>query len=263
MVVGADHSWGSVGGGNLEEAAVRRARELIASGAVEPETQEAQAQRARPEPARPAMLRRRGDAAAGAIAGPAGDRGVRHRSRGLRTGQDPVPAGHRAAPGRLPRGRTRPAPVGRRHRRDRRCRRASRGTRGAGARDAAARRACADHDARPRGGLRALRCGAAPSVTGQHRADRVQRQMDRVPAAAGRAGPRTGGDRSHHQPDRAAGDHRQGARGDRRQRGRLAAAGDAAAGQSPPSGRPAGTCHRDGRRRERHRRHARRGTSLR
>ena len=32
MVVGADHSWGSVGGGNLEEAAVRRARELIAGG---------------------------------------------------------------------------------------------------------------------------------------------------------------------------------------------------------------------------------------
>src|SRR6476661_3014833 len=41
MVVGADHSWGSVGGGNLEEAAVHRARELIASGAVEPETLEA------------------------------------------------------------------------------------------------------------------------------------------------------------------------------------------------------------------------------
>ena len=41
MVVGADHTWGSVGGGNLEEAAVHRARELIASGGVEPETQEA------------------------------------------------------------------------------------------------------------------------------------------------------------------------------------------------------------------------------
>jgi xanthine dehydrogenase accessory factor len=41
MVVGADHSWDSVGGGNLEETAVHRARELIASGAAEPETQEA------------------------------------------------------------------------------------------------------------------------------------------------------------------------------------------------------------------------------
>ena len=34
MVVGADHSWGSVGGGNLEETAVARARELIAAGAL-------------------------------------------------------------------------------------------------------------------------------------------------------------------------------------------------------------------------------------
>jgi xanthine dehydrogenase accessory factor len=39
MVVGSEHSWGSVGGGNLEEAAIRRARELIADGAAEPETQ--------------------------------------------------------------------------------------------------------------------------------------------------------------------------------------------------------------------------------
>ncbi len=40
MVVGADHTWGSVGGGNLEEATVRRARELIAAGDGQPETQE-------------------------------------------------------------------------------------------------------------------------------------------------------------------------------------------------------------------------------
>jgi xanthine dehydrogenase accessory factor len=40
MVVGADHLWGSVGGGNLEEAAVRRAREMIAAGGTEPEVQE-------------------------------------------------------------------------------------------------------------------------------------------------------------------------------------------------------------------------------
>lgn len=32
MVVGTDHAWGSVGGGNLEETAVRRARELLAAG---------------------------------------------------------------------------------------------------------------------------------------------------------------------------------------------------------------------------------------
>lgn len=37
MVVGGDHVWGSVGGGNLEESAVRRAREMIDSGATAPE----------------------------------------------------------------------------------------------------------------------------------------------------------------------------------------------------------------------------------
>ncbi|MDT7580003.1 MAG: xanthine dehydrogenase accessory factor [Pseudonocardiales bacterium] len=38
MVVGARQCWGSVGGGNLEQSAVLRARELIAAGAREPET---------------------------------------------------------------------------------------------------------------------------------------------------------------------------------------------------------------------------------
>lgn len=36
MVVSATGSWASIGGGNLEEEAVRRARELLASGAVDP-----------------------------------------------------------------------------------------------------------------------------------------------------------------------------------------------------------------------------------
>ena len=40
MVVGADHTWGSVGGGNLEEAAIRRARELIEGGDSAPKIQE-------------------------------------------------------------------------------------------------------------------------------------------------------------------------------------------------------------------------------
>lgn len=39
MVVGSEHSWGSVGGGNLEEAAIRRARVMIADRLTEPETQ--------------------------------------------------------------------------------------------------------------------------------------------------------------------------------------------------------------------------------
>jgi xanthine dehydrogenase accessory factor len=49
MVVSSEHSWGSVGGGNLEEAAIRRARELIAGGDTTPETQQARLT----EPARP------------------------------------------------------------------------------------------------------------------------------------------------------------------------------------------------------------------
>src|SRR4051794_10025811 len=38
MVVAAASTWGSVGGGNLEESAVQRARELIADGVTRPET---------------------------------------------------------------------------------------------------------------------------------------------------------------------------------------------------------------------------------
>ncbi len=38
MVVSAARAWGSVGGGNLEQTAVERARELISSGATTPET---------------------------------------------------------------------------------------------------------------------------------------------------------------------------------------------------------------------------------
>jgi xanthine dehydrogenase accessory factor len=40
MVVSRDCCWGSVGGGNLEATAVARARELIESGATEPEIRE-------------------------------------------------------------------------------------------------------------------------------------------------------------------------------------------------------------------------------
>ena len=41
MVVAADATWGTVGGGNLEQTAVDRAREMIATGARRPETLEA------------------------------------------------------------------------------------------------------------------------------------------------------------------------------------------------------------------------------
>jgi xanthine dehydrogenase accessory factor len=40
MVVGRDEAWGSVGGGNLEASAVARARELIGTGATQPEFRE-------------------------------------------------------------------------------------------------------------------------------------------------------------------------------------------------------------------------------
>jgi xanthine dehydrogenase accessory factor len=41
MVVGRDRVWGSVGGGNLEETAIDRARAMIESGTAEPEMSEA------------------------------------------------------------------------------------------------------------------------------------------------------------------------------------------------------------------------------
>lgn len=40
MVVGRERIWGSVGGGNLEESAVQRARELLDTGAATPEMRE-------------------------------------------------------------------------------------------------------------------------------------------------------------------------------------------------------------------------------
>lgn len=40
LVVTTGTTWGSVGGGNLEEAAVRRARDLLAAGATEPVSQQ-------------------------------------------------------------------------------------------------------------------------------------------------------------------------------------------------------------------------------
>ena len=42
MVVSGDHSWGSVGGGNLEATAIALANKMIESGAAEPETSEMQ-----------------------------------------------------------------------------------------------------------------------------------------------------------------------------------------------------------------------------
>ena len=102
MVVGSEHSWGSVGGGNLEEAAIRRARDLIAGGRHGTRNPAGPAQRTRPQSARPPMLRRGGDPVAGTDAGPAHRRDLRNGSRRVRAGPDPVPAGAAAGAGRLP-----------------------------------------------------------------------------------------------------------------------------------------------------------------
>ncbi len=47
MVVSREASWGSVGGGNLEATAVARARELMSSGAAEPQTSSCSSTRTR------------------------------------------------------------------------------------------------------------------------------------------------------------------------------------------------------------------------
>src|SRR6185437_12564796 len=117
-----------------------------------------------------------------------------------------------------------PGPAGGRDRRHRRRGHPPHAARRAGARAAAARRARGDHDARPRRGLRAVRRGpAAAAAPGQHRADRLGRQMDALPGSAGRRRARPGGDRPDHLPDRPARDHRQGPGRDRG-RGRRRAA---------------------------------------
>ena len=186
------------------------------------------AQPARAERAWPPVLRRRRPAAARAAPGPAGHRAVRPGARRLRAGPDPVPAAGPAAAGRLAPRAAGPGPARRRDRRRRGRRHPPHDARRAGARAAAAWRARRDHDARPRGGLRAVRRGpAAAAAAGRHRADRLERQVDAVPGPARRGRARPGGDRPDHLPDRPARHHRQGPRRHRR-RGRRRAAG------SPP-----------------------------
>ncbi len=50
MVVGTDQVWGSVGGGNLEQSAVLRARAMIEAGVTAPETQESALSEHAPNP---------------------------------------------------------------------------------------------------------------------------------------------------------------------------------------------------------------------
>src|SRR5204863_285652 len=111
--------------------------------------------------------------------GAAGRRAVRRGACRLRAGPHPVPAADPVAAGRLAPRAAGPGPAGGRDRRHRRRGHPPHAARRAGARAAAARRARADHDARPRGGLRAVRRGpATAAAAGQHRADRLGRQVD-------------------------------------------------------------------------------------
>ncbi len=101
MVVSARETTGSVGGGNLEAEAVRRARALLEVG-----RDPARVVRQPPvgqgaDPARRPVLRRRGVGAAGAVARGAGGRDLRGRPRRSRAGAHPGPPRPRPAPGRL------------------------------------------------------------------------------------------------------------------------------------------------------------------
>ena len=202
-----DQTWGSVGGGNLEETAVRRARELIADGRRDGRDAGVAAQRARAARARPAVLRRRGPAAAGALparptvaifgVGHVGFELARILSR-LEVRLHLVDSrAEQLDELRLADVTAGVADVDR----------APGGAGRAGAGAAAGRRPCADHDPRPRRGLRALRRRppAAPvrGTVGEHRADRVERQVGAVPqASCSTAGHDAAAVDADHLPDR-------------------------------------------------------------
>ena len=112
MVVAARETWGSVGGGNLEETAIARARALLDAGGREPEslivslTDKAHADHGR-------------QCCGGEVTllleplpvGPGGG-GLRRRPRRAGAGADPEPPRPRAAPRRLPGGVRRPRRAG-------------------------------------------------------------------------------------------------------------------------------------------------------
>ena len=204
MVVAEARTWGSVGGGNLEETAVARARAMLAAGVVVPEQLDGRAERQGAHRPRPPVLRGRGHPAPRAAAGRALGRGLRRGSR--RAGAGPGPG----------RPRPRPAP--------RRLARRPAGRRPAGARAGgearvevhrapvpelalgvgAARHPRPRDDPRPRRGLRALRRRAAVHAPRHDRPDRVLREVGPVPHRPRRRGPRRGDHRPDPLPDRAA-----------------------------------------------------------
>ena len=103
-------TWDTIGGGNLEATAVARATSDHRGRGVEPAEPDAVAERQGARRARPAVLRRRGLAAARAAARRAGGGDLRPRTRRARAGPHPGPPRPRAAPRRLPRGAARAGP---------------------------------------------------------------------------------------------------------------------------------------------------------
>ena len=224
MVVSRDRTWGSVGGGNLEASVVARARELIESGTGEPEMRETQlSPHARTEHGRQCC-----GGVVRLLLEPLAVRpviavfGLGHVGYELARILSRLPVRLLLADSRA--GAAGPGPARRRDRRHRGRRHLPHAARRAGTRAAAARRARRDHDARPRGGLRPVRCGpAAAAAARRHRADRLERQVDSLRGPAGRRRARPRGDHQDHLPDRPARHHRQGPGRDRRRR-RLGAA---------------------------------------
>ena len=220
-------TWGSVGGGNLEEVAVARARELIVRVRRSRRCRSPGSTEHARNRARPAVLRRRGHGCCSSRCRPGRSIAIFGVGpRRLRAGPDPVPAGGPAASGRLPRRPARRAAAGRRHRRRPPTSTSTSTLLGEPVLERLPRGAhvlIMTHDHAEDFAL----CDAAlrlPQPLGSDRADRVGREVVAVPGPAGRRGSRPGADRPDHLPDRPARDHRQGAGGDRR-RGRRRPAG--------------------------------------
>ena len=202
LVVGTEATWGSIGGGNLEETAISRARVLVASGAAEPETLVvALSDKVRTEHGRQCcggevtlLLEPLPVVPAVAVFG-VGHVGLelarilarhdldlhlvdsrpeqlRRRPAGLPgrcpgDGACPPRPAPRDGAGRSPRGFTRAHP-----------------------------------DARPCRGLRPVRRGPALQASGHCRGDRVGGEVAAVPAGAAGGGPHRGRDRPDHLADR-------------------------------------------------------------
>ena len=221
MVVGRRGCWGSVGGGNLEQSAVLRARELIAAGAREPETDSMSL--TEHAPARYGVQCCGGEVSllfepllpVPAVAifgmGHVGSELARILARHDVELHLVDSRARHVEPERL--AALTVDAVARVHTPPRRGARA-------GARRAARGQPRAAHDPRPRRGRRAVRRRAALRAPRVGRADRVVGEVAAVREEARRRGARSRRAGPDHHADRAAGHHRQGPGDHRRQRGR-------------------------------------------